>query len=114
MRAAANRLLLPHRSNQDDLELRSRLAPLVSTMDGGCIWRDRVTGGPKDTHELAVHRNAPDSLRVSAGDRYFESDDAGATWRSPSMQPKLQVFSNRQLFAAAGKQIGVVSGCKRH
>ena len=35
-------------------------------------------------HELAVHRNAPDSLRVSAGDGYFESDDAGATWRSPS------------------------------
>jgi hypothetical protein len=23
-------------------------------------------------------------MRVSAGDGYFESDDAGATWRSPS------------------------------
>jgi hypothetical protein len=52
----------------------------ILVMDG----RDRVSGGPWDTHELAVHRNAPDSLRVSAGDGYFESDDVGATWRSPS------------------------------
>ena len=57
---------------------------LVSTIDGGRTWRDRVPGGPWDTHELAVHPNAPDTLRVSAGDGYFESDDAGATWRSPS------------------------------
>jgi photosystem II stability/assembly factor-like uncharacterized protein len=57
---------------------------LVSTTDGGRTWRDRVHGGPWDTHELAVHPNAPDTLRVSAGDGYFESDDAGATWRSPS------------------------------
>src|ERR671911_197040 len=57
---------------------------LVSTIDGGRTWLDRVAGGPWDTHELAVHRNAPDTLRVSAGDGYFESDDAGATWRSPS------------------------------
>lgn len=56
---------------------------LVSTIDGGRTWRDRVAGGPWDTHELAVHRAAPDTLRVSAGDGYFESDDAGATWRSP-------------------------------
>ena len=56
---------------------------LVSTSDGGRTWRDRVAGGPWDTHELAVHRDAPDSLRVSAGDGYFESDDGGATWRSP-------------------------------
>jgi photosystem II stability/assembly factor-like uncharacterized protein len=57
---------------------------LVSTLDGGRTWRDRVPGGPWDTHELAVHRGAPDTLRVSAGDGYFESDDGGATWRSPS------------------------------
>lgn len=57
---------------------------LVSTIDGGHSWRDRVSGGPYDTHELAIHPNAPDTLRVSAGDGYFESDDAGATWRSPS------------------------------
>jgi photosystem II stability/assembly factor-like uncharacterized protein len=57
---------------------------LVSTIDGGRTWRDRVSGGPWDTHELAVHRKAPDTLRVSAGDGYYESDDAGTTWHSPS------------------------------
>jgi photosystem II stability/assembly factor-like uncharacterized protein len=57
---------------------------LVSPMDGGRIWRDRVSGGPWDTHELAIHRNAPDTLRVSAGDGYYESYDAGATWHSPN------------------------------
>jgi photosystem II stability/assembly factor-like uncharacterized protein len=57
---------------------------LVSTLDGGRTWRDRVPGGPWDTHELAIHPRAPDILRVSAGDGYFESDDGGATWRSPS------------------------------
>ncbi|MGE3510157.1 MAG: WD40/YVTN/BNR-like repeat-containing protein, partial [Vicinamibacterales bacterium] len=57
---------------------------LVSTVDGGRTWRDRVPGGPRDTHELAVHRDAPDVLRVSAGDGYFESGDGGDTWRSPS------------------------------
>jgi photosystem II stability/assembly factor-like uncharacterized protein len=57
---------------------------LVATIDGGRTWRDRGPGGPWDTHEVAIHRNAPESLRVSAGDGYFESDDAGATWRSPS------------------------------
>jgi photosystem II stability/assembly factor-like uncharacterized protein len=57
---------------------------LVSTIDGGRTWRDRAADGPWDTHELAVHRDAPDALRVSAGDGYFESDDGGATWRTPS------------------------------
>jgi hypothetical protein len=56
----------------------------VSTIDGGRTWRDRVPGGPWDTHELAVHNKAPDTLRVAAGDGYFESDDGGVTWRSPS------------------------------
>ena len=54
---------------------------LISTIDGGRTWRDRVSGGPFDTHELAVHRDAPATLRVSAGDGYFESHDAGETWR---------------------------------
>lgn len=56
---------------------------LVSTPDGGRTWRDRVHGGPYDTHELAIHSDAPDTLRVAAGDGYFESDDGGATWSSP-------------------------------
>jgi hypothetical protein len=57
---------------------------LVSTIDRGRTWRDRVSSGPWDTHELAIHRKAPDTLRVSAGDGYYESYDAGATWHSPS------------------------------
>lgn len=57
---------------------------LVSTIDEGRTWRDRVAAGPYDTHELAIHPRAPETLRVSAGDGYFESDDAGTTWRSPS------------------------------
>jgi len=56
---------------------------LVTTPDGGRSWKDRVPGGPRDTHELAVHPDAPDVLRVSAGDGYFESRDAGETWLEP-------------------------------
>jgi photosystem II stability/assembly factor-like uncharacterized protein len=65
---------------------------LVSTIDGGRTWRDRVHGAPWDTHELAVHQKAPDVLRVSAGDGYFESEDAGATWRSPSAGLEVSYF----------------------
>ncbi|MGH7476580.1 MAG: WD40/YVTN/BNR-like repeat-containing protein [Longimicrobiales bacterium] len=56
---------------------------LVSTRDGGQTWLDRVPDGPWDTHELAIHPERPRTLRVAAGDGYFESHDAGATWSSP-------------------------------
>lgn len=56
---------------------------LVTTPDGGTSWHDRVAGGPYDTHELAIHPERPDALRVAAGDGYFESADGGATWASP-------------------------------
>lgn len=56
---------------------------LVSTHDGGRTWRDRVPGGPWDTHEIAIHPEAPELLRISAGDGYFESPDGGATWETP-------------------------------
>lgn len=47
-------------------------------------WRhDLVPGGPYDTHELAIHPGRTDTLRVSAGDGYYESRDGGATWTSP-------------------------------
>jgi photosystem II stability/assembly factor-like uncharacterized protein len=73
-----------HPLDPDRLWVAIEAGALVSTIDRGRTWRDRVPGGPWDTHELAIHSNAPDTLRVSAGDGYFESDDAGATWRSPS------------------------------
>jgi photosystem II stability/assembly factor-like uncharacterized protein len=56
---------------------------LIRTDDGGRSWHDRVPGGPYDTHELAVHDEAPDTLRVAAGDGYYQSHDGGATWSSP-------------------------------
>ncbi|MDX1624411.1 MAG: hypothetical protein R3199_10585 [Gemmatimonadota bacterium] len=56
---------------------------LVTTADGGVTWRDREPGGPYDTHEIAIHPDRPECLRISAGDGYYESDDGGATWRSP-------------------------------
>ncbi len=56
---------------------------LVTTPDGGASWRDRVPGGPYDTHEIAIHPDRPETLRIAAGDGYYESDDGGDTWRSP-------------------------------
>jgi photosystem II stability/assembly factor-like uncharacterized protein len=56
---------------------------LVATRDGGRSWEDRVPGGPYDTHELAVHPAAAETLRVAAGDGYYESHDGGGTWSSP-------------------------------
>jgi photosystem II stability/assembly factor-like uncharacterized protein len=73
-----------HPIEPDQLWIAIEAGALVSTIDGGRTWRDRVPGGPYDTHELAIHHKAPDTMRVSAGDGYFESDDAGTTWRSPN------------------------------
>jgi photosystem II stability/assembly factor-like uncharacterized protein len=72
-----------HPADADRLWVAIEAGALVSTLDGGRNWRDRVEGGPWDTHELAIHADAPTSLRVAAGDGYFESDDGGSTWRSP-------------------------------
>jgi photosystem II stability/assembly factor-like uncharacterized protein len=72
-----------HPHQPDRLWVAIEAGALVSTMDAGRRWRDRVPGGPWDTHELAVHPGAPETLRVSAGDGYFESPDGGATWMKP-------------------------------
>ena len=56
---------------------------LVRTPDGGRTWTDRPAVAPFDTHELAIHPEQPDALKVSAGDGYWESADAGASWSSP-------------------------------
>jgi photosystem II stability/assembly factor-like uncharacterized protein len=55
---------------------------LVRTFDGGRTWRDRVRGGPYDTHTAATHPLAPGRIYSAAGDGYFESADAGDSWRS--------------------------------
>ncbi len=54
---------------------------LLRSDDAGQTWRDRVPGGPLDTHTLAVHANAPGRLYSAAGDGYFESLDSGETWQ---------------------------------
>ena len=56
---------------------------LIHTRDGGRSWHDRVPGGPYDTHELAIHPEAPERLRVAAGDGYYESSDGGLHWSTP-------------------------------
>ena len=56
---------------------------LVRTFDGGRTWRDRVHGGPHDTHTAVTHPLAPGRIYSAAGDGYFESNDAGDSWRSP-------------------------------
>ncbi|MDX1577974.1 MAG: hypothetical protein R3266_05795, partial [Gemmatimonadota bacterium] len=71
----------PHEPGR--LWLAIEAGALVRTPDGGATWRDRVPGGPRDTHELAIHPDAPATLRVSAGDGYFESHDGGESWAQP-------------------------------
>src|SRR6516164_26398 len=55
---------------------------LVRTFDGGRTWRDRVRGGPYDTHTAMTHALAPGRIYSAAGDGYFESTDAGDSWIS--------------------------------
>lgn len=77
------RWLACHPARAGELWVAIEAGALVTTRDGGHTWRDRVPGGPYDTHELAVHPAAPETLRVAAGDGYFESRDGGATWTHP-------------------------------
>ena len=72
-----------HPTDPDRLWLAIEAGALVRTRDGGRSWSDRVPGGPFDTHELAVHPERPEFLRVAAGDGYFESPDGGDRWERP-------------------------------
>ncbi len=72
-----------HPTDGDRLWVAIEAGALVRTTDGGRTWLDRVDGGPWDTHELAIHADAPEVLRVAAGDGYFESTDGGETWGTP-------------------------------
>jgi photosystem II stability/assembly factor-like uncharacterized protein len=78
------RWIAAHPAEAGRLWVAVEAGALVTTRDGGGSWQDRVPGGPRDTHELALHPARPDALRVAAGDGYFESHDGGATWSSPS------------------------------
>lgn len=76
------RWIAPHPHEPGRLWVAIEAGALVM-LRGGRDWLDRVEGGPYDTHELAVHPQRPDTLRVSAGDGYCESSDAGRTWSRP-------------------------------
>jgi photosystem II stability/assembly factor-like uncharacterized protein len=73
-----------HPSDAGRLWVAIEAGALVTTPDAGRTWRDRVPGGPYDTHQLAIHPERPDWLRSAAGDGYFESHDGGASWSSPA------------------------------
>ena len=72
-----------HPADASRLWVAIEAGALVTSADGGRGWRDRVPGGPYDTHQLAIHPERPEWLRSAAGDGYFESRDGGATWASP-------------------------------
>jgi len=67
----------------DRLFVAIEAGALVRTFDGGRTWHDRVRGGPYDTHTAMTHSLAPGRIYSAAGDGYFESTDAGESWRSP-------------------------------
>jgi len=69
---------------------------LVRSFDGGAHWKDRVEGGPFDTHNLAASRSGPGKLYSSAGDGYFESSDYGETWRR-----KMRGLAQRYMYGVA-------------
>lgn len=69
----------PHRAGR--LFVAIEAGALVRSPDGGRTWRDRVPGGPYDTHRLITHPRAPGRLWSAAGDGFFESDDGGDSWR---------------------------------
>lgn len=73
-----------HPRERERLWVAIEAGALISTSDAGQSWRDRVPGSPYDTHELAVHPDAPETLRVAAGDGYLESFDGGERWSRPS------------------------------
>ena len=69
---------------------------LVRSFDKGAHWKDRVAGGPFDTHNLAASRSGPGRLYSSAGDGYFESSDFGETW-----QRKMRGLAQRYMYGVA-------------
>lgn len=60
---------------------------LVCSTDGGTHYRDRVPGGPLDTHTFAVHPQALGRLYAASGEwrtpGYYVSHDYGETWEQP-------------------------------
>ncbi|HEX7363157.1 MAG TPA: hypothetical protein VF283_21925 [Bryobacteraceae bacterium] len=75
------RYILPDLHVHRRLHVAIEAGALLRSDDGGQTWRDRVPGGPRDTHTLAMHPSALARLYSAAGDGYFESVDGGDAWR---------------------------------
>jgi photosystem II stability/assembly factor-like uncharacterized protein len=82
--------------NEDLVYAAIEAGALVRSFDGGTHWKDRVDGGPHDTHNLAVTRSESGRLYSSAGDGYFESSDYGETW-----QRKIRGLAHTYMYGVA-------------
>jgi photosystem II stability/assembly factor-like uncharacterized protein len=101
-----------HPTDPDRLWLAIEAGALVRSFDGGGSWLDRKEDGPRDTHELAVHPERPEFLRVAAGDGYFESPDGGERWLRP--REGFDIGYLRSVAIDPGDpQVIVVSGASR-
>lgn len=64
----------------DTLYVAIEAGALLRTPDGGDSWTDRTPDGPRDTHTMAVHPDAPERAYAAAGDGFFVTTDGGDTW----------------------------------
>lgn len=85
------RAIAPGLAAEGEVYVAIEAGALVRSFDGGETWHDRVPEGPRDTHTLATHPDAPGRLYSAAGDGftragtgYAESPDGGDTWEHPS------------------------------
>jgi hypothetical protein len=77
------RWITPHPTMSGQVFVAIEAGALVQSPDGGETWRDRVEGGPYDSHTVLIHPERPDRVISAAGDGFFESVDRGLTWRQP-------------------------------
>jgi photosystem II stability/assembly factor-like uncharacterized protein len=79
-------------SGADRVFVAIEAGAFVRTFDGGRTWRDRVRGGPYDTHTALTHPLAPGRIYSAAGEPgviyaannrgLFRSGDAGRSWKA--------------------------------
>lgn len=68
-------------TDPDHLYVAIEAGALVRSFDGGATWVDRVPDGPRDTHEMTTHPEAPGSAWAAAGDGFAATSDGGDSWR---------------------------------
>jgi len=101
-----------HPHDPGSLYVAVEAGALIRTNDGGQRWKDRVQSAPRDTHELAIHPQLPDTLRSAAGEGYFQSRDGGDSWSSP--EEGLKVTYLRSVALDPGNpEVIVVSAASR-